>query len=233
MTNKELVGIILASSDTSKIKRLVHEYRKESEWQDVLINIEDSYFEIDELFKSLKKEKIDDVLNFGICEVVATLEMEDTSCIKDCVHIINKYFISAESTESDKESARVKLFDPIWDSLYYSGDKDEVDGRVLGIDISHDKIKLGDKIYYLNFSEELGWITFYPKDRSEEKFKACCVFLDNDSYEILYTPDSNRYYNDDRIKLMPPRDSVLYVDNDEEYEEEEIDSYEFNTNGTY
>lgn len=233
MDNKGLVDIILASADTHKIKELVKKYGKESEWQDVLINIEDSYFDITGLFKSLRNKKIDHVLNFGICEVVATLRVEDTSDIKNCIDIFNTYFIDAETNDRDKESARVYLLSSIWDGLYNSDSADDISAHVTCIDVSHNKVKLGDRVYYLNFSEERGWITFYPDNKKDKKFKACCVFLDKDGYEILYTPDKNKYYEDERIKLMPPKDSVLYIDDCEEYEEEEIDSYEFNTNGTY
>lgn len=233
MNNKELVGIIFASADTIKIKDLVKKYGKESEWQDILINIEDSYFDITSLFKTLKRRKIDDVVNFGICEVVATIGMEDTSSILECIDIFNEYFVSAESSADERENAWVQLLSPIWDGLYYSDSSDDVDSHVCCFDVSYNKIKLKDKVYYLDFNKEKGWIHFIPKSKEDKSFKACCVFLGKDGYEILYEPDKRKYYEDERIKLMPPKDSLLYIDDDEEYVEDEIDTYVFNTNGTY
>lgn len=235
MTNKELIGIILASTDENKINDLVKRYDKVSEWQDIIINIEDSYFEVDKLFKDLKKKGMDDVINLGVCEVVATLSITNTDSIRECAYILNKYFFNAEASESDKTSAKVSLYSSIWDRLYYCGDASEVESHVTCFDISHNKIKLDDEVYYLNFTEEPGWIVFYPKSRDKKKFKACCVFIGKDDYEIMYTPDIAKYEMDERIRLMPPRNSVIYANDneDDDYFEDEIDTYEFNTNGTY
>lgn len=247
MTNKQLIDTILVMRDNRDIKELINRYDKVSEWQDILINIEDSPYSIEKLYKELDKRKVDIVLNLGICEIYATLGIWNTNNLLTLFDIANRYFLDIESNNRDRNLNRVNLLSSLWDSLYSVDGKYEIDAVLDQFEFTHDKIKLDDDLYYINYTDNEGWLTMYKKGYTEKPLIASCIFLGKDNYEIMVEPDINKYENDSRARLIPARNSVIFKDSTERHNDDlpEFiddmddlyliinDDYVLNTNGTY